>query len=159
LGVRAAQAQVVFDTAVAYFDLLREGQSRKELAASVERLSKYVHIVEKLQYSGRAIANDVQTLRVAREAVEQSLGAAGPAQAQASIVLGSMIGDFDDASLRAAETSGLPPPPPGDFTNNPAYQAALRQVQAAQFTLNAARAERVPNVNLTLTTGWQGVYP
>jgi len=159
LGVRAAQAQVVFDTTVAYFDLLRESESQSELATSVSRLAKYVNIVEALQHSGRAIANDVLTLRVARDAAELSLAAARQAQAQASIMLGSMIGDFGDTSLIAAEISGLPPPPSGDLTQNPAYQAAVRQLQAAKLTVDAARAERVPNVNLMLTTGWQGINP
>jgi outer membrane protein TolC len=159
LGVRAAQAQVVFDTTVAYFDLLRESESQAELATSVSRLAKYVNIVEALQRSGRAIANDVLTLRVAHDAAELSLAAADQAQAQASIMLGSMIGDFGDTSLMAAEISGLPPPPTGDFTQNPAYQAAVRQLQAANLTVDAARAERIPNVNLTLTTGWQGINP
>jgi outer membrane protein len=159
LGIRAAQAQVVYDTAVAYFDLLRESESQAELATSVSRLAKYVNIVEALQHSGRATANDVLTLRVARDAAELSLAAARQAQAQASIVLGSMIGDFGDSSLIAAEISGLSPPPTSDFVQSPAYQAAIRQLQAAKLAVDAARAERVPNLDLTLTTGWQGVYP
>jgi outer membrane protein TolC len=159
LGARAAQAQVVFDTTVAYFDLLRESESQRELAISVDRLAKYVNIVEALQHSGRAIANDVLTLRVAHDAAELSLAAARQAEAQASIVLGSMIGDFGDTNLEAAEVLGLPRPPTGDFAQNPAYQAAVRQFQAAQLTVDAARAERVPNLNLTMTTGWQGVNP
>jgi len=159
LGVRAAQAQVVFDTAAAYFDLLRDSESQAELANSVSHLAKYLDIVEGLQRSGRAIANDVLTLQVARDAAELSLAAAGQARAQASIVLGSMIDDFGDTSLMAAEISGLPPPPTGDFTQSPAYQAAVRQLQAAKLTVDAARAERIPNLNLTLTTGWQGINP
>lgn len=159
LGIRAAQAQVVFDTTVAYFDLLRESENEAELATSVNRLAKYVNIVEALQHSGRAIANDVLTLRVARDAAELSLAAARQAQAQASIMLGSMIDDFGDTSLVAAEVTGLPPPPTGDLTQNPAYQAAVHQLQAAKLTVDAARAERIPNLNLTLTTGWQGINP
>jgi outer membrane protein TolC len=159
LGVRAAQAQVVFDTTTAYFDLLRESQSRSELAISVNRLAKYVAIVEALRHSGRAIANDVLTLRVAHNTAELSLAATRQAEAQASIVLGSMIGDFDDSNLAAAEITGLPAMPIGDFAQNPAYQAAVRQLEAARLTIDAARAERIPNLNLTLTTGWQGVYP
>jgi len=159
LGIKAAQAQIAFDTAAAYFDLLRESQSQAELAASVSRLAKYVNIIEALQRSGRAIANDVLTLQMAHDSAELSLAATRQAQAQASILLGSMIGDFGDTSLMAAEISGLPPPPTGNFTQNPAYQAAVRQLQAAKLTVDAARAERIPNLNLTLTTGWQGINP
>jgi outer membrane protein len=159
LGIKAAQAQVVFETSVAYFDLLRERETETELAASLTRLSKYVAIVEALQHSGRAIANDVLTLQVTRDGTELSLAGARQAAAQASIVLGSMIGDFGDTRLVAAEATALAAPPTGDFAQNPAYQAAARQLQAAQLGMQAARAERYPNLNLTLTTGWQGVYP
>jgi outer membrane protein len=159
LGVRAAQAEVVFETTVAYFDLWREAETQAELTTSLSRLAKYVKIVEALQHSGRAFANDVITLRVTRDTTELSLTAARQAQAQASIVLGSMIGDFGDTNLKVAEISGLPGPPSGDFTRNPAYQAAARELQAAKLAVDAARAEAVPTLNLMLTTGWQGINP
>jgi outer membrane protein len=159
LGVRAAEAQVVFDTTVAYFDLLREIETQAELSTSLSRLAKYVNIVEALERSGRAIANDVLTLRMTRDAAELSLSATRQAQDQASIVLGSLLGDFGDTGLSAAKVSGLPPLPIADFNQNPGYLAAARQVQAAKLAVDAARAERLPNLNLSLTTGWQGVYP
>src|SRR5438876_6544726 len=158
-GIRAAQAQIVFDVTVGYFDLLRERETERELDTSVIRLSKYVNIVEALLRSGRAIANDVRTLRVTRDLAELAHAAAHQAAAQASIGLGSMVGDFDDATLQVAEVSGLPPPPPGDFAKNPAYEAAARQVEAGKLMVDAARAERSPAVNLTLTSGWQGINP
>jgi outer membrane protein len=159
LGVSAARAQIVFDTTVAYFDLLRESETRTELESSLGRLAKYVAIVESLQRSGRAIANDVLTLRVTRDAAELSLAATREASAEASISLGSMMGDFDDTRLMVAEVSGPPSPPPGDYTQSPAYQAAARQLQAAKLAVDAAEDERYPNLNLTLNTGWQGVNP
>jgi outer membrane protein len=159
LGVKAAQAQIVFDTTVAYFDLLREQETVTELDSSLNRLTKYVNIVEALRRSGRAIANDVLTLQVTRDAAEASLVAARQAAAQASVMLGSMIGDFGDTSLAATEVSGLAALPTGDFTQNPGYQAAARQLQAAKLDVEAAHAERYPTLNLALTTGWQGVNP
>ena len=159
LGVRAAQVQVVFDTTVAYFELLRENEIQSDLATSLNRLIRYVKIVDVLQRSGRAIPNDVLRLRVARDATDLSLAAARQVQAQASVQLGSMIGDYGDTGLIAAEVSALPPPPTGDFTHNPVYQAASRQFQATKLAVDAARAEGVPNLDLTLTTGWQGINP
>jgi outer membrane protein len=159
LGLKAAQAQVVFDTTVAYFDLLRERETETELAASLARLSKYVAMVEALQRSGRAIANDVLTIRVTRDGAELTLASARQTAAQASFMLGSMIGDLGDTELVPAEVAGMPAPTAGDFTQNPAYQAAARQLKASQLAVQAARSERYPNVNLALTTGWQGVYP
>jgi outer membrane protein TolC len=159
LGIGAAQAQVVFDTRVAFFDLLRRDEAQLELAVLLRRLTRYVKIVEALQQSGRAIANDVLTLRVARNAAEVSLSAGRQAQAQASAVLGSMIGDFGDTGLIANEIALPASPPTGNFIQSPAYQAAVRQVEAARLAVDAAKAERFPNLNLTLTTGWQGINP
>ena len=159
LGIRDAQAQVVFDTSVAYFELLRRDEDQAELATVLGRLAKYIYIVEALQQSGHAIANDVLTLQVTRDTAELALSAGRQAQAEASTVLGSMIGDFGDTSLVASEIVGLPPPAIGDFTQNPAYLAAVRQVEAAKLAVDAAQAERFPNLNLALTTGWQGVNP
>ena len=159
LGVRAAQAQVVFETTVAYCDLLRENETHAEFVTSLGRLAKYVTVVEALQHSGRAIANDVLALRVTRDAAELSSAAARQAEKQASIRLGSMIGDFGDTDLMAAEISILALPPTGDFAQNPTYQAAVRQLQAAKLAVDAARAEALPTLNLTLTTGWQGINP
>ncbi len=158
-GVRAAQTQIVFDTTVAYFDLLRARETEAELDSSVSRLSKYVRIVEALLRSGRAIANDVLTLRVTRDSTQLSAGAAHEAAAQGSIVLGSMIGDFGDVALQVAEVSSVPPPPTGDFSQNPAYQASVRQVESAKLAIDAARAERSPTFNLALTSGWEGINP
>jgi outer membrane protein len=159
LGVRGAQAQVVFDTTVAYFDLLRDNETVVELTTSVERLAKYVKMVEALERSGRAIANDVLTLRVTRDSTELSLAAARQARAQASLVLASMIGDFGNTRLEVAEVAGLPSPPRGDFAQNPGYLATIRQLGAAKLNVDAAQAERLPNISLTLTTGWQGINP
>ncbi len=159
LGIKTAQGQIVYDTSVAYFDLVREQETEAEINSSLTRLTNYAAIADALRRSGRAIANDVLTLRVTRDGAELSLAAAREAIAQASVVLGSMIGDFGDSRLRAAEISGLTPPPGGDITQNPAYQAAARQIRSAQLAVKAARAERYPNLDVTLNTGWQGVYP
>jgi outer membrane protein TolC len=159
LGIKAAQAQVVFDTSVAYFDLLRRNEAQLELEVLLGSLTRYVKIVEALQQSGHAIANDVLTLRVAGNAAEVSLSAGRQAEAQASAVLGSMIGDFGNTSLVPNEIALPPSPPTGNLAQSPAYQAAVRQVEAAKLAVDAAKAERFPNLNLTLTTGWQGVNP
>jgi outer membrane protein len=158
-GLKAAQTQIVFDTSVAYFDLLRHTEAQTELSSSLLRLSKYVRIVETLQHSGRAIANDVLTLRVTRDATELSLADARQARAQASLLLGSMIGDFGNTNLIAAETPLAAPPASDDVSQNPSYQAAVRQLRAAQLGVQAARAEHYPDLNIALTTGWQGINP
>src|SRR6266478_6070593 len=59
LGVAAARAQIVFDTTVAYFDLLRAHDAQRFLQGSLQRLERYVATIESLKNSGRAIASDV----------------------------------------------------------------------------------------------------
>jgi len=159
LGVRAAQAQIEFDTTVAYFALLRERATETELGVSIGRLGTYVKIVQALLHSGRVTANDVLMVQVMYDSAELRLAAARQAAAQASVLLASMLGDFGDANLEVAEVPGLPVLPAGDPAQNPALQAATRQVAAAKLAVDAARAERSPTVNVTLTSGWQGINP
>jgi outer membrane protein TolC len=159
LGVNAARAQIVFDTTVAYFDLMRTRAAEKELGTSLQRLSRYVAIIEALERSGRAITNDVLKLRTARDAAELALATAHQASVHASILLGSILGDFGRDDLQIAEVSGLPSPPTGDLTQSPAYKAALRQVEAARLGVNAAEAEHSPTLKIVLTAGWEGIDP
>src|SRR5271167_3956621 len=76
LGVAAARAQIVFDTSIAYFDLLRARAEQRDLQASLERLTRYVSTIEQLEKSGQAIVNDVLKFRTARDSTELALDAA-----------------------------------------------------------------------------------
>jgi len=159
LGVDAARAQIVFDVSVAYFDLMRQRERASELEASLERLAGYVRIVEALERSGRAIANDVLRIRSARDAAQLALAGVQLEADHASILLGSIIGESGSTDLRVAESSALPPPSAGEITDSPAYRAAERQVKAARLSVNAAEAERAPTLKLALTAGWEGIDP
>ena len=159
LGLDAARNQIIFDTTVAYFDLLRARNAESELQANADRLAHYVKVVDALRRSGRAIDNDVLTLRSALDTAERALAAAHQAALRTSIVLGSMMGDFSDTTLQVTDVPPPQPPPVGDHSRNPAYRAAARQVQAAQLDVAAARAERSPTFKVALTSGWLGVDP
>ncbi|HEX4209067.1 MAG TPA: TolC family protein [Candidatus Binataceae bacterium] len=76
LGVDAARNQIIFDTSVAYFDLLRARDAEIELQANADRLAQYVKVVGALRRSGRAIDNDVLMLRSAYDSADLSLAAA-----------------------------------------------------------------------------------
>ena len=52
LGVAAARAQIVFDTSIAYFDLLRARGTQQALQASLERLTRYVTTIERSRKAG-----------------------------------------------------------------------------------------------------------
>ncbi len=160
LGVAAMRAQIVFDARVAYFDLARARAERSELQDDRARLDRYVAIVEALRRSGRAIPNDVLRIRTARDATAIQEAGAVQQVHHASIVLGSLIGEFDRDDLPIAPLTTPPrPAPPGDPAASPAYRAAERQVEAAQMTLEAARKERMPTFTIALTSGYLGIDP
>ena len=54
LGIVAARAQTVFDTIVAYDDLVRARAAERELGQNLDRLSRYFATVQQLRTSGRA---------------------------------------------------------------------------------------------------------
>jgi len=159
LGVEAARAQIVFDTTVAYFDLLRSDEAVLEHEKRWERLNKYVSIVGALERSGSAIANDVLRARTARDQERLALAAARQFRAHGSIVLGSLMGIFDRTDLEIAAVNDLPSMPAGDFAQSPVLRAAQRQVASARVAIAAARAERMPTFRLALTSGYEGVDP
>jgi outer membrane protein len=159
LGVDAARNQIIFDTTVAYFDLLRARNAEIELQANADRLAQYVKVVDALRRSGRAIDNDVLMLRSAHDSAELSLAAAHQGAIHTSIVLGSMMGDFSDTALQVTDVPPPQPPPIDGNSRNPAYRAAARQVQAAELAVEAARDERSPTFKVGLTSGWLGVDP
>jgi outer membrane protein TolC len=160
LGVAAMRAQIVFDARVAYFDLARARAERAELSDSLARLDRYVAIVEALRRSGRAIPNDVLRIRAARDATAIQRAGAVQQVHHASIVLGSLIGEFDRDDLPIAPVTAPPRhAPSGDPDANPAYRAAERQVESAQMALEAARRERMPTFTIALTSGYLGIDP
>jgi outer membrane protein TolC len=159
LGVVAVQAQIVFDTTVAYFDLLRARGQEQDLGANLARLGVYVKIVEALERSGRSITNDVLRIRSARNSAQLALANAHQAAEHASIVLASLIGGNETNDLQVAPVSDLPVPPSADLEQSPAYKAADRQVRAAEMQVAAAHDERFPTLKLGATAGWLGIDP
>lgn len=159
LGVAAVRAQIVFDTTVAYWDLLRARGQEGAAADGFARLSGYVRIVEALERSGRAIPSDVLRIRSARDSAELALANARQAAAHASIVLASLIGSDETDSLQATPVTALPAPPMAEIEQSPAYKAADRQVRAAQMQVAAARDERYPTLRVAATAGWLGIDP
>jgi len=159
LGVEAARKQIVFDTKIAYFDLARTRQAEAELQVTADRLRQYVEVAETLRRSGRAIDSDVLMLRSYCDSATLALAAGHQAASHASLMLGSMIGDFGDTALQITDLAAPAAPPEGNSSRDPGYRAAARQVEAAKLALEAARAERAPSFKLALTTGWEGVDP
>jgi outer membrane protein TolC len=159
LGVAAARAQIVFDTSVAYFDLLRARGAQRDLQASLERMTRYVTTIEALEKSGRVIANDVLKFRTARDSTELALDSARGNRERAAATLGILIGEPNQPDLDIASLSGVPPKPSGILAQSPVMQAAERAIASAQSQIKAAKAERLPTVQLAFTTGFVGIDP
>jgi outer membrane protein TolC len=159
LGVVAVRAQIVFDTTVAYFDLIRARGEEHDLDANVARLGGYIKVVEALERSGRAIPNDVLRIRSAQDNDLLALANAQQSAEHASIVLASLIGGDESTDLRINPVNDLPALPNADIEQSPTYKAADRQVRAAQMEVNAALDERYPTLQVTATAGWLGINP
>jgi outer membrane protein TolC len=159
LGVAAARAQIVFDTSIAYFDLLRARGEQHDLQTSLERLTRYVTTIEQLEKSGRAIANDVLKFRTARDSTELALDAARSNLERASATLGSLIGLPNQPDLDIENISGVPPKASGDLAQSPVMQAAQRAIASANSQVVAAKAERLPTFQVAFTTGFVGIDP
>jgi outer membrane protein len=159
LGIAAVRAQIVFDTTVAYFDLMRTRAEEALFAANFDRLGRYTGIVERLERSGRAIPNDVLRIRAARDSTEIALTNAHQAAEHASIILASLIGADDANDLQPTPVADLPGPPNAEIERSPAYAAAERQVRAAEMQVAAAHDERNPTLRVGLTAGWLGIDP
>jgi outer membrane protein TolC len=159
LGIAVVQAQIVFDTTVAYFDLVRTRGQERDLDAGLVRLGGYLKIVEALERSGRAIPSDVLRIRWAWDNNQLALANAHQAAEHASIVLASLVGGHRFTDLQAASANDLPAPPNADLAQSPVYKAADRQVRAAAMEVAAACDERYPTLKIATTAGWLGINP
>lgn len=159
LGVAAARAQIVFDTSVAYFDLLRARGIQQALQASLERMTRYVTTIQALEKSGRVITNDVLKFRTARDTTELALDAARSNSERAAATLGILIGEPNQPDLDIADIPGPLPKPSGDLAQSPVMQAAQRAIASANSQIVAAKAERLPTFQVAFTTGFVGIDP
>jgi outer membrane protein TolC len=159
LGIASSRAQIVFDTTVAYYSLMRAREAETELARSLERLNRYLATIEQLRKSGRAIANDVLKIESTRDATRLALSAAQSGVRRASMNLGALFGDYDRGDIEIAAAAAIPPLPSGDIEQSPAIAAAQRAIVAAKLQVAAAKAARLPTFKVALTTGFLGIDP
>ncbi len=159
LGVAAARAQIVFDTTIAYFDLLRARDAQRDLQASLQRLNRYVLTIDALKNSGRMIPSDVLKVRTARNTTELALDVARGNSERASAALGALIGEPNQAELDIAPITGVMAKPSGDLAQSAVIQAAHRATLSATSQIKAAKAERLPTFQVAFTTGFFGIDP
>ncbi len=158
-GVHAARARIIFDTTVAYYDLVRAREIEHELVTNDARLKRYMAVVKALRASGRSIANDVLKVETASNGAGLALSSAHHNVERASAVLGAMMGQLGPSDITVAEADGLPAWPGEDLSRNPMIEAAQRTVASAKAAVQAAERERYPTVKVALSAGWQGINP
>ena len=158
-GVGAARAQIIFDTTVAYYTLLSAQDTERELESNAQRIGRYVKVIEALQRSGRAIANDVLKIRTAHDASLIALSTARHSTRRASAALGALMGEIGPIDLSVAAVSGVPRWPGNDIARSPVLEAAQRKIVSTEASVQAAQRERYPTVKLALTAGWEGINP
>jgi outer membrane protein TolC len=159
LGIAGARAQVVFDTTIAYADLMRARRAARENEENLERLGRYVDTIDRLLRSGRVTENDSLKVRAARDTAELAFSDARNDQLHASMVLGALIGEFTHNDFDIVDVGALPTMPSGQLRDTPTMRAALREVDSARMAVQAAQAERYPTLQLELTAGALGVDP
>ncbi len=159
LGIAAAQAQIAYDTTVAYEELFRAHESSDELRSSLGRLDRYLATIVALSKSGRANASDVLKVRTARDQVEIALEQQQVATQRAAANLGSLIGEFNQPDLEITDLAGVPPKPAVDIASSPVMQATKRALSSAGLQVQAAKAERLPTFQVAFTTGFVGIDP
>jgi outer membrane protein TolC len=158
-GVGAARAQIIFDATVAYYTLLSNQETVRELASNAQRIGHYVKVIKALERSGRAIANDVLKIRTAYDTALLALSNAQHSTRRASATLGALMGEIGSSDISVAPVSGIPAWPGYSLVHNPILEAAERKVASTKAAVLAAQRERYPTVTLTLTAGWQGINP
>ncbi len=159
LGAQAVRTQTVLDATLAYFGLVRADGAERELRASLERMERYVIIINALTKSGRAISNDVLKIQAARDSAEREVARAERARQDASVVLCLLMGEPARTDLKVAQGQPLPAQVGGDLSKSPLLQAAKRAVTSARYELSAAERERYPTFQVALTTGFLGIHP
>jgi len=131
----------------------------KDLQASLDRLTRYQSTISELNKSGRTITNEVLKAETARDAVELALDNARGNAESASLALGALMGEPNQGDLDIAPLTGLPPKPSGDLSLSPVMQAAQRAILSATQQIKAAKAERLPTLQVAFTTGFLGIDP
>ncbi len=160
-GAVFARSQIVFDTKVAFFDLLRAQSTEAELIESQTRLQHFAAILSELVKSGRSIPNDVLKARVAVSDTELRLITARQTRARAADALALLIGeDRLRADLRIADPGlNLQPPAVQDIANNPSLAALRHQEESSKALIEAAQDERYPTFSLALAGGFLSIDP
>lgn len=150
LGLAAARSQVIFDTSVAFYNLVRASQVLEELHSSAKRLTLYNNVISSLRRSGKATANDVLRIQVLFDTARVQLNSAAHERERASLMLASLIGEAQrsDLVVQPPPSSGSPENGTTAVDDNPTLQSLQRNQIGAAEDLRAAQAENIRRFTL-----------
>jgi outer membrane protein TolC len=161
LGLDAARSQVIFDTSVAFYNLVHSAQALEELRNSQKRLALYNNVVSSLRRPGKATANDALRIQLLFDASRVQLNTATHQRERASVMLASLIGQSQrgDLAVQPPPTENPVEPQATAVDDNPALQSLIRNQVGAAEIVRAAQAEKYPTFHLALTAGALGTDP
>jgi NodT family efflux transporter outer membrane factor (OMF) lipoprotein len=165
-GARLVQTLLVADVAVAYFELLALDSVREVLREAAKRQQEALAIVRLQKEAGRANELAVQqfdaqvaeTLAGERQVVQQGV----EVENRIHVLLGRYPAPLqrDAQALFQRPVNAATPGVPSDLLRNrPDIREAEQRVQAAKFSLEAARAAFFPSLNLSAGLGLQAFNP
>lgn len=155
-----AQMTISAELASTYMQFLAQGEKVKLLKKQIQNERDILNLVELRFRRGQNSALDVLEQRSALKSAESALA---PAQAQTaylldklSVLCGMSPGLFE---LEAADLPSLPTKPqrglPADLlSNRPDIASAWLQLRASEWDVSQARANRLPNIQLSTSAGY-----
>ncbi|MEQ8406346.1 MAG: efflux transporter outer membrane subunit [Oceanicaulis sp.] len=152
---RGARLSIAAATARAWFSLTEASLQTALSRQDVDTRERQLNIVERRFQRGVARSSDVRTARSALASSRAALASRERAEAAAARQLETLIADYPDASIAAAnalpELGALPYPgaPQGLVTRRPDIVAAEARLEAAGYSADAARKALYPSLSLS----------
>ena len=144
LGLDSARSQVIFETSVAFYNLVHASQVLEDLRGSSKRIALYANAILSLRSSGRATANDVLRIQLLSDGNRLQVNSATHERERAAVMLASLIGEPEpgDITVQPPLNDGAPELPSVAIGSYPALQSLQRNHVGAAEDLRAANAER-----------------
>ncbi|MFK2878238.1 efflux transporter outer membrane subunit [Rhodanobacter hydrolyticus] len=159
---RAARIQLSANVTLAYIQLRQAFALRDIAQHDVERSDRIAALTHTLVASGMGLPDSLLQARAEAGIAHQHLAAADAAIDSARISLAVLLGKGPDRGLQIAAPTGLKPVSlaiPPDLTANllgrrPDLVAARWRVEAASQDIKAAKAQFMPNLNISAMAGF-----
>lgn len=165
-ALRNEELNVLFDAASSYMDVIRDRQIAALRAENLEFLEEQVRSARSRLEVGEGTRTDVAQAEANRQLALAQLAAARAQAATSAAAYRQIVGDEPGALQAASPLSRLVPASLEQgvaiaLSEHPAIAAALHQVDAASFSVNASEGSFLPQLSATagLRTSFQDTSP